>query len=36
MRGSANAVTIVAGPLNPLGINPKIEEHNVNVPQPSQ
>ena len=30
------AVTIIAGPLNYLGINPKIDNCHVNVPQPSQ
>lgn len=29
------AVTIIAGPLNYLGMNPKIADCNVNVPQPS-
>ncbi|MVU83856.1 hypothetical protein GPX89_42340 [Nocardia sp. ET3-3] len=29
------AVTILAGPLNYAGVNPKIHECNVNVPQPS-
>ena len=30
------AVTIVAGPLNYLGVNPKIADCHVDVPQPSQ
>ncbi len=30
------AVTIVAGPLNYLGVNPKIGNCHVEVPQPSQ
>ncbi|GAB0103949.1 hypothetical protein JMUB6875_29230 [Nocardia sp. JMUB6875] len=30
------AVTIVAGPLNYLGMNPKIGDCHVDVPQPSQ
>ncbi|MEC3957503.1 hypothetical protein VMT65_31030 [Nocardia sp. CDC153] len=30
------AVTILAGPLNYMGVNPKIHDCNVNVPQPSQ
>ncbi|WP_280275830.1 hypothetical protein [Nocardia wallacei] len=30
------AVTIIAGPLNYLGMNPRIEDCNVNVPQPSR
>ncbi|MRH92182.1 hypothetical protein GFY24_32920 [Nocardia sp. SYP-A9097] len=29
------AVTIAAGPLNYLGVNPAIENCNVTVPQPS-
>ncbi|MEU0539660.1 hypothetical protein [Nocardia sp. NPDC005978] len=29
------AVTILAGPLNYMGVNPKIEDCNVDVPQPS-
>ncbi|MRH90698.1 hypothetical protein GFY24_25200 [Nocardia sp. SYP-A9097] len=29
------AATIVAGPLNYMGINPKIADCQVNVPQPS-
>ena len=36
MRSSANAVTIVAGPRNHLGMNPKIEECNLDVPRPSR
>ncbi|MFI7000976.1 hypothetical protein [Nocardia sp. NPDC050175] len=34
--GGTIAVTIVAGPLNYLGMNPKVENCQVNVPQPSQ
>jgi hypothetical protein len=30
------ALTIVAGPLNYLGVNPKIKCRGVNVPQPSK
>ncbi|WP_067669967.1 hypothetical protein [Nocardia miyunensis] len=30
------AVTIIAGPLNYLGVNPKIADCHVDVPQPSQ
>ncbi|GAB2695013.1 hypothetical protein GCM10027089_15790 [Nocardia thraciensis] len=30
------AVTIVAGPLNYLGMNPKVDDCHVNVPSPSQ
>ena len=34
------ALTVVAGPLNYLGVNPKVDcdeiDVNVNVPQPSQ
>jgi len=29
-------VTVVAGPLNYLGMNPKVGNCHVNVPQPSQ
>jgi hypothetical protein len=29
-------VTIVAGPLNYMGVNPKVENCNPNLPQPSQ
>ncbi|WP_405182266.1 hypothetical protein OG225_15130 [Nocardia sp. NBC_01377] len=29
------AVTIIAGPLNYLGMNPKVEDCNVDAPQPS-
>jgi len=29
------ALTIVAGPLNYLGVNPKIDCSNVDVPEPS-
>lgn len=29
------AVTIIAGPLNYLGLNPKVEDCNVDAPQPS-
>ncbi|MFE3029250.1 hypothetical protein [Nocardia tengchongensis] len=29
------AVTIIAGPLNYFGVNPKIADCHVNVPQPS-
>ena len=32
---STIAVTVVAGPLNYLGVNPKVHNCNVNVPQPS-
>jgi len=30
------AVTIIAGPLNYLGMNPKVDNCHINVPQPSQ
>lgn len=30
------ALTVVAGPLNYAGANPKVEDCNINVPQPSQ
>ena len=30
------AVTVLAGPLNYLGVNPKIKDCNVPVPQPSK
>ncbi|WP_405490241.1 hypothetical protein [Nocardia sp. NBC_00511] len=30
------AVTILAGPLNYFGVNPKVDDCHVNVPQPSQ
>ncbi|WP_327139808.1 hypothetical protein [Nocardia sp. NBC_01327] len=30
------AVTIIAGPLNYLGANPKVDSCHVDVPQPSQ
>jgi len=30
------ALTIVAGPLNYFGVNPKIDCSNVKVPQPSE
>ncbi|MFE2960110.1 hypothetical protein [Nocardia tengchongensis] len=30
------AVTILAGPLNYMGVNPKVEDCHVNIPQPSQ
>jgi hypothetical protein len=30
------ALTIVAGPLNYLGVNPKVDCSNVKVPQPSK
>lgn len=30
------AVTVIAGPLNYLGMNPKVDNCHVNVPQPSQ
>ncbi|MEV6067711.1 hypothetical protein AB0L82_14250 [Nocardia sp. NPDC052001] len=33
---STIAVTILAGPLNYMGVNPKIDDCNVDVPQPSQ
>lgn len=33
---STIAVTIIAGPLNYLGVNPKVDDCNVDVPQPSQ
>ncbi|MET9492396.1 hypothetical protein [Nocardia sp. NPDC006630] len=29
------AVTIIAGPLNYMGVNPKVADCHVNVPQPS-
>ncbi len=33
---STTIVTIVAGPLNYMGVNPKVSDCNVNVPQPSE
>jgi hypothetical protein len=30
------ALTVVAGPLNYAGANPKVADCNINVPQPSQ
>lgn len=30
------ALTVVAGPLNYAGANPKVTDCNINVPQPSQ
>lgn len=33
---SNTAVTIVAGPLNYVGVNPKINCKRVNLPQPSK
>lgn len=37
-RAGTVALTVVAGPLNYLGVNPKVDcdEIDVNVPQPSQ
>ncbi|WP_067686637.1 hypothetical protein [Nocardia jejuensis] len=32
---STIAITILAGPLNYAGVNPKIDDCNVDVPQPS-
>ncbi|MFJ4654469.1 hypothetical protein ACIP5Y_24630 [Nocardia sp. NPDC088792] len=32
---STIAVTIIAGPLNYFGVNPKVADCHVNVPQPS-
>lgn len=32
---STIAVTVIAGPLNYLGVNPKVHDCNVVVPQPS-
>ncbi len=29
-------VTIIAGPLNYVGLNPKVKDCNVNVPEPSK
>ena len=33
---STIAVTVVAGPLNYVGLNPKVHDCNVNAPQPSK
>ena len=30
------ALTIVAGPLNYVGVNPKVECENIDTPQPSE
>lgn len=30
------ALTVVAGPLNYVGVNPEVECENVDVPQPSE
>lgn len=35
-KASTIAVTIVAGPLNYLGVNPKVNCANVKTPQPSK
>jgi hypothetical protein len=35
-KTSTIAVTIVAGPLNYLGVNPKLKCPNLKVPQPSK
>jgi hypothetical protein len=35
-RAATTAVTIVAGPLNYVGVDPKIACKDVNVPQPSK
>lgn len=35
-KAATIAVTIVAGPLNYFGVNPKINCKTVNVPQPSK
>jgi hypothetical protein len=35
-KAATIAVTVVAGPLNYLGVNPKINCKNVDVPQPSK
>jgi len=29
-------LTVIAGPLNYVGVNPKVDCKNVNLPQPSQ
>lgn len=34
--GGTIALTVVAGPLNYFGVNPKVKDCNVNLPQPSQ
>jgi hypothetical protein len=35
-KASTIAVTVVAGPLNYLGVNPKVKCPTVTVPQPSK
>lgn len=35
-KGATIAVTIIAGPLNYVGVNPKISCKDVSVPQPSK
>lgn len=35
-RAATIAVTVVAGPLNYVGVDPKINCQKVNVPQPSK
>lgn len=35
-KGSTIALTVVAGPLNYVGVNPKVHDCHVNVPQPSK
>ena len=35
-KAATIAVTVIAGPLNYLGVNPKISCKTVNVPQPSK
>ena len=35
-KASNVALTVIAGPLNYVGVNPKVECPDVDVPQPSQ
>ena len=35
-KAASIAVTVIAGPLNYVGVNPKINCKTVNVPQPSK
>lgn len=35
-QASTTAVTVVAGPLNYIGVNPKLKCPDVKLPQPSQ
>jgi hypothetical protein len=35
-EASSIALTIVAGPLNYLGVNPEVDCEDVNVPEPSE